>query len=58
MRYLRDEGAKAYSKEGKVRKPTTREMRVQKHTQKVVWLENTLLERWGLKGALEKKDRA
>jgi hypothetical protein len=44
-----DEGSKAHSKRGKVRKCTTQEVRAQRRTRK---------RKWGLKGALKKKVRA
>jgi hypothetical protein len=48
-------GLNACSKKGKVRKHTTWKIQVQKRTQKEVGFENTLLERRGLKGTLERK---
>jgi len=50
-------GLERHSKEGRVRKYTTWEMRFRKQTRKEVGLENTLFERWGLKGALSERWR-
>jgi len=36
------ESSKSHSKGGRVRKHTTRKVRAQRHTQKEVWLENTI----------------
>ena len=36
------EGSKAHSKGGRVIKHTTQKVRAQRHTQKEVWLENTI----------------
>jgi hypothetical protein len=45
----------ACSKRGKIRKHTTWKMWAQKRTQKEVGLENTLLQRRGLKGTFGRK---
>jgi len=42
MHYLRDEGSKARSKRGRVRKYTTLGMRARRHTQKEIGLANAL----------------
>ena len=49
---MKSEGLKVCSKGSRVRKHITWEMMAQRRTQKEVELENTLLERRGLKGTL------
>ena len=46
MHYLRDEGSKAHSKGGRVRKCTTYKVMAHRCTKKKVWLENSLPKRW------------
>jgi hypothetical protein len=49
------ESFKAHSKGGRVRKHTTQGMRAQRRTRNEAGLENALPMRWGLEGALKRR---
>jgi hypothetical protein len=55
MHYLRDSGSNTHSKGDMVGKRTTKEMVAKRCTKKKAGLENALLKRWWLKGALKRR---